>query len=178
MAVGQFFAQTLFPIIESPSVCRKVVCDIGGYAKVRDAVEGTNANIVFGRRNVGVLAFGADDQVRTAFEAHNIREFSLHSIETRRLRYESAELGLLYDALLRAIENERPVTVSQRRRKFVTVDPDQASNIAYRELKSAVGQISGQVGTTSVGWREATRVHLGISDGPVVDSDRTHNSFG
>ncbi len=150
-----------FPVIESPSVCRKVVCDIGGYAKVREAVDASHADIVYARRNVGVLAFGADNHVRRAFEGNNIRELSLHSIETRRLRYESAEHGLLYDALMRAIDRERPVTVVRRKRhRFATVDPAQAAHDAYHQLKSAVGQINGSIGRTSVSWKEAARVHL------------------
>lgn len=150
-----------FPIIEAPSVCRKAVCDIGGYAKVREAVESSKADIVYARRNVGVLAFGEDEQVRTAFEKHNLREFSLHSIETKRLRYESAEHGLLYDALMRSLARERSIIVERRRRnRFVTIDPGQTSNEAYGKLKSVVKQISGRVGNTSVQWREAARIHL------------------
>lgn len=150
-----------FPIVNSPSVCRKIVCDIGGYSKIRDAVKLSNADIVFGRRNVGVLAFGADEQVRNAFDQHNIREFSLHSIEPHRLRYDSAEHGLLFDALMRAISRERPINVERRRRKrFVIVDPEKASDPDYIELNTAVKQISGRVGKTSIGWKEAARIHM------------------
>jgi hypothetical protein len=128
---------------------------------VREAVESSNADIVFARRNVGVLAFGDDGQVRTAFENHNIHEFSLHSIETKRLRYESAEHGLLYDALMKALDRERPVIVERRKsNRSVIIDPGQTSNEAYGELKSVVTQISGRVGSTALRWREAVRIHL------------------
>lgn len=150
-----------FPVIESPSVCRKVVCDIGGYAKVREAVETTNVDIVYARRNVGVLAFGPDEQVRTAFEKHNIREFSLHSIEPNRLRYESAEHALLYDALIKAVCRERPLVAERRRNnRFVVIDTKQTEDVAYRELKLAATNISGHIGRASIRWREAARIHL------------------
>ena len=58
-----------------------------------------------------MLAFGADADVRAAFEAHGITEFDLHTIETKRLRYESGERGLLRDALTQAIARQRSLDV-------------------------------------------------------------------
>jgi hypothetical protein len=82
------------PIGQAPTVCRRVVCEIGGYAEVRTAIEQAQVNILAVRTKAGVLAFGSDDDVRKSFDAYGIADFYLHTIEIKRLRYESAERGL------------------------------------------------------------------------------------
>ena len=57
------------PVVQTPSVCRRVVCQIGGYPEVRDAVEQAGVDVRVARTYAGVLAFGADADVRAAFEA-------------------------------------------------------------------------------------------------------------
>src|SRR5206468_2104065 len=63
------------PVVRKPSVCRRVVCQVGGYAEARAAVEKAGVDVLVGRTKAGVLAYGADADVRTAFEAHDIAEF-------------------------------------------------------------------------------------------------------
>jgi hypothetical protein len=43
-----------------PTVCRRVVCSIGGYSEIAEAVEQAGVEILFARVQPGVLAFGAD----------------------------------------------------------------------------------------------------------------------
>ncbi|GLS34660.1 hypothetical protein GCM10010869_02480 [Mesorhizobium tianshanense] len=50
------------------------------------------------RTQAGVLAFGAENDVRIAFSDNTIEEFDLHTIEVRRLRYDGQERGLLRQA--------------------------------------------------------------------------------
>ena len=69
-------------------MCRRVVCSIGGMAEVRAAIQKAQVNVLGSRTKAGVLAFGADGEVRKAFASHTITEFDLHTIEARRLRYE------------------------------------------------------------------------------------------
>jgi hypothetical protein len=95
------------PLTQAPSVCRRVVCKIAGYDEVRNAVAQAGVDLLVARTHSGVLAYGSDTNVRTAFLAHGITVFDLHTIETKRLRYESGERGLLRDALTRAIARER-----------------------------------------------------------------------
>ena len=102
-------------VVQTPSVCRRVVCQVGGYAEARDAVEQAGVDVLVARMQAGVLAFGADADVRTAFEAHGITDFDLHTIETKRLRYESGERGLLREALARAIVRQRGLDLIRRR---------------------------------------------------------------
>lgn len=150
-----------FPIVSAPSVCRRIVCDIRGQKEVRQAIADTGAHVIAGRRNVGVIAFGEDSEVRKAFDPFRISEFSVHSIEQRRLRYESVELGLLYDALCQAIARSTPTIVHHRgRRAIIGVDPTKASTALYAKLRSAVSVLSGKIPATQRNWTEALRLRL------------------
>ena len=91
------------PVDFLPTVCRRVVCKIGGYAEVLSAVEAAGVDILIGRTRAGVLAFGSDADVRAAFSAFEISEFDLHAIEAHRLRYDLGERGLLREAISRAL---------------------------------------------------------------------------
>ena len=91
------------PITEAPNVCRRVVCGIGGTAEVRSAIQMAAVDVLAARTRAGVLAFGSDSDIRRAFACHAITEFDVHTIEARRLRYDSGERGLLREAMTRAI---------------------------------------------------------------------------
>lgn len=150
-----------FPILSAPSVCRKVVCEIQGHKEVQQAVTDAHTDIIVGRRNVGVIAFGGDSEIRKTFERFAISEFSVHSIEHRRLRYDSAELGLLYEALCRAIARERPVLVRRRgRRAMVIVDSSRVADPSYDALRSALSKVVGTVSKSGIAWSEAARIRL------------------
>jgi NAD-dependent SIR2 family protein deacetylase len=55
------------PITQTPSVCRRVTCGIGGYDEVREAVMHAGVDVLVARTRAGVLAYGSDADVRTAF---------------------------------------------------------------------------------------------------------------
>jgi len=57
------------PVTQTPSVCRRVVCSIGGYADLRTAVESAEVDILVARTNAGVLGFGTDADMRSTFDA-------------------------------------------------------------------------------------------------------------
>jgi hypothetical protein len=59
--------------------------------------------VLVARVKAGVLAYGSDVDERSAFAAHRISEFDLHPIETKRLRYDSGERGVLRKALSHAM---------------------------------------------------------------------------
>lgn len=96
------------PVIAAPSICRRVKCDIGGTREVLDAVGTAETDVLVGRNQFGVIAFGADADVRKTFEPFGITAFDVHSIEPHRFRYESAEFGIVYAALARALANICP----------------------------------------------------------------------
>jgi hypothetical protein len=148
------------PITQAPTVCRRVVCQVGGYAEAREAVEKAGVDVLVARTRTGVLAFGADAQVRAAFEPHGITEFGLHTIETKRLRYDSGERGLLRDALTRAIAAARSLDVI-RRRSADLLAPSDPQHSAWAPLRHLAGTISGVVqGHPDLKWREGIATRL------------------
>lgn len=149
------------PVIEAPPTCRLITCEIGGAKEVHDAVEASGADVIVARRQVGVLAFGKDEEVRKAFGPHNITAFDLHRIEPRRLNYDSAELGMLNDAIARAIIRERPLKGLRGRRGWkLHVDAARAADPAFNTLRVAVPLLTGTVPSTKLRWCEAIRVKL------------------
>jgi NAD-dependent SIR2 family protein deacetylase len=152
------------PVTQSPTVCRRIVCQIGGYAEVRDAVEAAGVNVLIALARGSVLAFGADVDVRAAFEARNITEFDLHTIETKRLRYESGERGLLRGALTSAIVRQRGLNAI-RRRSTDLLAPTDPRDAVWTPLQRLVGAISGTVkNQPELRWREGIGTRLDWAD--------------
>jgi hypothetical protein len=150
-----------FPIVETPALCRRVVCTIGGAKAVREAVIASESKIIATRRNVGVLAFGRDEDVRSTFESYGITEFDLHGLDAKRLRNESTELGLLYDAVARALARSHPlIGHPSRRGHLMACDSTRANDDGFKALRQAVGPISGKVPKTEIEWCEAFRFKL------------------
>ncbi len=148
------------PVVRTPTVCRRVVCQIGGYTEARKAVEDAKVDVLVARTRGGVLAYGADSAVRAAFEAYGITEFDLHTIETKRLRYESGERGLLRDALTRAIGRSRSLKVT-RRRSVDLLAPSDPRDSAWEPLRRLVGALSGAVsGSPQLQWHEGIGIRL------------------
>lgn len=99
----------------TPTVCRRVVCDASGVVEVKSAIEASGLSVIGTRSKAGVLAFGADADVRAVLSAYKIESFDLHPIEARRLRYDSHEWGLLREALTRALTREHRMIAARRR---------------------------------------------------------------
>ena len=147
-------------VVESPTACRRVVCAIGGYSEVRGAIEEAGVDILFARVHSGVLAFGDDEAVRAAFEPYSISDFDLHTIDVRRLRYESGERGLLRAALSRAIC--RAVRLDHvGRRSSDLLAPTDCRDSRWNGLRRLVGDISGHVPDhPELKWREGISTRL------------------
>lgn len=145
------------PVIDAPTQCRRLVCDIGGTAEVREAVQKVGVDVLAVRSRDGVLAFGADAEVRNAFDSHGIEEFDLHAFDDKRQRYESAERGLLGEALNRAISRHREMDLIHRR-SFVPSDP---TDPVWNSLRKFVGSLSGVVKENpELKWREGVSVRV------------------
>jgi hypothetical protein len=148
------------PVIEAPTVCRLIDCKVGGTGEVRDAVDAAGVDLIVGRRQSGVIAFGRNCDALKVFEPLGIKTFDLHPIETRRLRYESAELGLLYEALAKALCRQRPLIAHRVRNRWVVgVDTARATDPIFEPLRRATQAICGKLadGTT---WAEAVWLAL------------------
>jgi hypothetical protein len=152
------------PLTESPTVCRRVDCSIGGYSEVQQAVHDAGVEILCSRVKAGVLAFGEDADVRAAFDPYGITNFDLHTIELHRLRYDSGERGLLRDALSRAIARERALHYV-RRRSTDLLRPNDTEGAMWGRLKSIVGSLSGAVdGQPELAWFEGVGTRLDWAD--------------
>ena len=152
------------PITHAPSTCRRVVCDIGGTAEVREAIKRADVDVIAARSQAGVLAFGADADVRAAFDPHGITDFGLHTFETKRQRYESTERGLLYEGLTRAIVRQRNLDVF-RRRSANLLAPTTPMEDTWTPLRKLVGTITGNVGNhKKLKWREGIGIRLDWAD--------------
>jgi len=152
------------PVLRAPTQCRKIVCKIGGHKEARDAVERAGVQVIVARVKAGVLAFGSDADVRAAFSSHAITQFDLHAIETKRLRYDSGERGLLREALSQAIARNRALDWRRRRDTdlFVPSDPDAG---VWRPLRQLVSSTSGIVkGFPDLEWREGIGTRLDWAD--------------
>lgn len=147
-----------------PSVCRRLDCAIGGHAEVVAAVETSGMDVLATRSRAGVLAFGSDTDVRKAFEANGIKEFDLHAIEQRRLRYESQERGLLRQALSHALAREHRMVLSRRRGKDLLA-PAEPADPRWGPLKKLVGTLAGTVPKhPELGWQEGVALRLDWAD--------------
>jgi hypothetical protein len=106
------------------------------------------------------LGFGTDADMHSAFDAYGIKEFDLHTIEIRRLRYDSAERGLLREALTRAIARHRGLSLVRRGKADLLV-PSDPQNIIWAELRKQVGSLTGTVtGFPDLKWYEGIGIRL------------------
>ena len=145
------------PVIKAPTQCRRLVCDIGGTAEVREAVQKSSVDVLAVRSQVGVLAFGSDADMRNVFNSYGITEFDLHAFDVKRQRYESTERGLLGEALGRAISRHCGLSIVGRRR-FVPTDP---KDTIWSDLRESVGTLTGVVsGNPDLQWWEGITVRL------------------
>ncbi|MER9049265.1 SIR2 family protein [Mesorhizobium sp. M0923] len=152
------------PISVLPSTCRRIVCNIEGHAAVRTAVAAAEVDVLCTRTRAGVLAFGADTDLRAAFEPFGITDFALHPIEPQRLRNETGERGLLRDALSRALAREGGLTIDHRRTTDLLAPSDPKSS-EWEELRSIVGKLSGVVEKfPELIWREGVGLRIDWAD--------------
>jgi NAD-dependent SIR2 family protein deacetylase len=149
------------PVTHWPTMCRRVVCDIGGTKEVRDTIAERRASILGVRTQKGVLAFGSDAEIRKTFSPYHIMDFDCYNIELRRLRFESAEFGLLRDAFARALQVNRPFIVERLHSEHILrIDFTRASVTELALLKDCTGELTGKIPKISVEWSEALRAKL------------------
>jgi hypothetical protein len=150
------------PLVSHPVMCRLVECSIGGWSEIHDAIKMAGVDIDAQRCRDGVVAFGRDADIRTAFANFDIKRFESRAIVPARLERETGELALLRDALFRAV-GQRPGLRLERRRRTVFLIPDpstvQPSVFNTSDVKS-VDRISGVVENTAIRWTEACKLRL------------------
>ena len=148
------------PVVEVPTECRRVVCGIGGTAEVRKAVRSVGVDVIAARTRNGVLAFGADTDVRAAFGDYDIEAFDTHPLDPDRQRFDSTERGLLKEALTRALTSQGDLVVTRRGQTDLlaprdTMDPN------WSDLKRITADLEGIVsGHPELQWKEGVGIRL------------------
>lgn len=140
-----------------PALCRIVDCTIGGDKHVDEAIANAGVDIIAHRVREGVLAFGRDADIRTAFDPFGIKAFDHHPLSSRRLGKEGGERALVRDALFRAIAG-RPGLMLDRRRSRVRLRPipgEVDPAIFNSDSARPVDRVSGLVPKTDITWSEA-----------------------
>jgi hypothetical protein len=149
------------PLTNWPTTCRRIVCAIGGTKQVREAIINQHARAIAVRTSAGVIAFGSDAELSKAFDPFHIEEFDCHAIEPKRLRFESAELGLLRDAFALAVEAAGPFQVKRSRSSYLLIaDFSRLSTSDIAVLRQCTGSLSGTISPTGLQWCEALRLKL------------------
>jgi NAD-dependent SIR2 family protein deacetylase len=172
------------PVTSWPTICRRVVCSIGGTREVRDAIAKHKEGVLGARVQQGVLTFGSDVEIRKVFSPFQITNFDCHAIDPRRFRFESSELGLLREALAQALQANRPLIARKVHSEHILrLDFDRASAKELAPLQECTGQLAGIIPHTSVDWSEALRIKLGYQLGhlwllfePMIDCRDTVDS--
>ena len=141
------------PLLEAPTHCRRVDCEIGGTAQVREAAKDTSVIAV--RSRVGVLAFGSDAEVRRAFDPYGVKEFDLHPLDAR----SRMERGLLHDALRAAlIRGGGLAAVPDNRWALVPARP---RDTCWNPLRKLVKTLGGELGADDeIRWHEGISTRL------------------
>lgn len=145
-------------VVEWPTNCRRINCDIGGIKEVRKAVQEAGVDVFATRTRAGVLAFGSDRDLRQAFGRFKIRDFDLHAIEKQRLYADTQERELILNALARALANHKPLRVERRRGSRILVPSGQGGPL--EPLEREVQHLSGALKGSGVRWTEAVALHL------------------
>ena len=104
------------------------------------------------------------DQPRPCQPLYGITDFDLHTIETKRLRYESGERGLLREAMTRALSRNRGLSAI-RRASTDLLAPFDPENTAWAELRGQVGMLPEPLAAflSSNGARESERGLTGLT---------------
>ena len=145
-----------FPVVERPATARLVRVAVPGWKEMRGAVAGVDVVVA---RRAGVLAFGRDADLRAAFARFGDLEMDLHPLEARRLEYDSPELGLLYEALARALARDLPLMVVRRRGEYeLAVDPARSADARLEPLSRRTAPIAAT--TEGIPWSEAVGIGL------------------
>ena len=141
------------PLLEVPTHCRRVECEIGGTAQVREAAK--DASVIAVRSRVGVLAFGSDVEVRRAFDPFGVAEFDLHALDGG----SRMERGLLHDALRAAlIRGSGLAAVPDNRWDLV---PTQPRDPCWNPLRKMVKTLGGELGADGeLRWYEGISIRL------------------
>jgi hypothetical protein len=160
-------------VTSRPALCRIVDCAIGGDKEIEEAVAKVSVDIIAHRTRDGVLVFGRDADVRTAFEPFGIKTFDHHPLSAKRLLKEGGERALVRDALFRSIAQRPGLTVERRRNRIrLRPIPGQVQPALFNtDTAKPVDRLAGLVPTTNVPWSEACDLRVVADLAPDAPAD-------
>lgn len=148
------------PVVQLPTVCRLLACKIGGTRAVVEAIKASGEDVIAVRRKVGVIGFGSDTAMRRTFDRHDIKSFDVHQIEFKRLAFDSAESGIVSEALARALARRAALGLMRRRSCYRLVVEDSADR-SFARIRALLG-VSDVAPGTSIRTRPALDVRLDV----------------
>jgi hypothetical protein len=150
------------PIISHPVMCQLVDCEIGGWSEIQEAVEQAGVSILARRTKDGVIAFGRDPDIRTAFADFGIKRFETRSVPDKALTYESEERRLIRDALMLALSKRPDIEIRRRGWRVIalpnleTVKPSRFHEGAVKPVDA----LAGTIGEGGIRWTECCELRL------------------
>lgn len=156
-----FIRMNAVPLSRIPSTCRLVECKAGSTSEIRKAIEDSGVDVVAMKRLKSIICFGSDADVTKAFERFEIAKLDLYSIAPQRLTFDSAELGLITEALAKSLARERPVVALSGRDSWrLRVDFVRANEPVLSTLEAAAGLLHGVVPKSTIRWAESVRIRI------------------
>lgn len=147
------------PVVEYPTLCRRIDVAIGGGAEVREAINAAEVDVIARRRSDGVIAFGKDSDLRTAFSSSEIKEFDVAPISVDALqRDRSQDQALLYDAIGYALARSTEMSLIRQGRNLLLLANPTSQSGGLGALKKATSGIGGKF--SGLNWCEAVRLRL------------------
>jgi NAD-dependent SIR2 family protein deacetylase len=158
-------------VISFPQVARIMDVSIGNTKEVKDAVEGSKAEITCIRRREGVVGFGSDNEFEKAFNSYGIKSRSVFTIPAHQMMYDDSTLKeLLTETIVKALVRDRPLKVTRRSSGYyIFLDPKGHTSDDLKPLTSLSypvygqekkHQIYGTVLDTSLKWVDAVKINL------------------
>ena len=148
------------PVVGAPTACRRIVCQIGGTADVREAIRRSGLDVIAARTQYGVLAFGSDVDIEEVFSGYGIEEFDTYTFDPGRLQFDSSERGLLKEALTRALVSYGDMVATKRGRTDLLA-PKDPGNAEWSDLKRVAGTLEGALeGHSGLRWKEGVGIRL------------------
>lgn len=145
-----------------PTMCKLIKCEIGGYKEIQEAIKITNTRILARRVKAGVIAFGADQEIKKTFAGHNLQSIQVYAINPDKFSYPSEEYKLISDALCESIERNTDLVVDERKDgKYLSTNEKTVQIGAFNtQVDCAISTLSGVVPNTNIEWRAACKIDL------------------
>ena len=150
------------PVLGTPTICRLVKCNIGGQEEVNAALDKAQKPILARRSSAGVLAFGGDNDIRKTFEDHEITEFDTYPMQPERLRHQTGEKRLVFDALVAGLRRQTNLRFERRGSRVYVLADEGIPNVAIFNEKKAgtLANLLGIVDDIGIKWVEACQLNL------------------